>query len=193
LEYEQKTADIQKALEREKVDYAKQQDEIRKKSNDTLRGIVEDYQKAFKDIFDAIRDSGVPSLLAQLPGLTQGAMDASIQGVQIPENYSAKEEFVKNWQGLYGRLPTDDEINIGAVDPKTKMLVLDPSQYSIYKRKGEVRIKWEELSHYSEPLLSTDPEGVRKIMKQIKWRDRKFQWRKLLKCIRQKLITRCRY
>jgi len=32
---------------------------------------------------------------------------------------------------------TDDEINIGAVDPKTKMLVLDPSQYSIYKRKGD--------------------------------------------------------
>ena len=55
--------------------------------------------------------------------------------------------------------------------------------WEIFKRKGEVRIKWEELSHYSEPLLSTDPEGVRKIMKQIKWRDRKFQWRKLWKLI----------
>ena len=52
---------------------------------------------------------------------------------------------------------------------------------------------WASLSHQGRPLLSDDPEGVRKIMKQIKWRDRKFQWRKLLKCIRQKLITRCRY
>ena len=113
LAYEQKSADIQLALEREIVDYAKQQDEIRKKSNDTLRGIVEDYQKAFKDIFDAIRESGVPSLLAQLPGLTQEAMEASISGVEIPRNLPAEQEFVKNWGGMYGRLPTPEEVNMG--------------------------------------------------------------------------------
>lgn len=32
---------------------------------------------------------------------------------------------------------TDAQINAGTVDPKTQMLVLDPSEYSVYKRDGD--------------------------------------------------------
>ena len=32
---------------------------------------------------------------------------------------------------------TDENIDLGTVDPKTKMLLLDPSEYSIYKRDGD--------------------------------------------------------
>ena len=111
--FEQKTSDIKTKLDREKADYFTQQDDIREKTQDTLVGIVGDYQKAFKDIFDAITDSGVPSLLAQLPGLTQTAIDSSIQGVDIPRNWNAENEFVKNWGGMYGRQPTKEEISTG--------------------------------------------------------------------------------
>ena len=113
LEYSQRTDDIKLEMDRELADYKAQQDEIRQKTADTLAGIVEDYQKAFKGIYDAIRESGVPSLLMQLPQITADALERSISGANVSRNLLAEQEYVNNWGGMYGRLPTSDEINMG--------------------------------------------------------------------------------
>lgn len=118
--YEQKSDDIKRLLDREIFDYSDQQNTIRNKTQETLRGIVEDYQKAYKDIFEAIRESGVPSLLAKLPELMETATATAIRGVQnIPRNIVAEEEFVKGWGGLHGRLPSAEEISMGVYGTPT--------------------------------------------------------------------------
>ena len=118
--YEQKSDDIKRLLDREIFDYSDQQNTIRNKTQETLRGIVEDYQKAYKDIFEAIRESGVPSLLVKLPELMETATASAISGVhQIPRNLIAEEEFVKGWGGLHGRLPSAEEISMGVYGTPT--------------------------------------------------------------------------
>lgn len=112
-DYQQRVDDIKTQMDREKIDYADQQNEILKKTQETLQGVVSSYQKAFKSVYDAIIESGVPSLLSQLPSLTKTALDNSIQGVTIPRNIMAEQEFVKNWGGRYGRLPSKEEISMG--------------------------------------------------------------------------------
>ncbi|MFA5154506.1 MAG: hypothetical protein WC554_18325, partial [Clostridia bacterium] len=119
LAYDQKIADTQLAMEREAADYAKSQDDILAKTNETLQGIVDSYQNAFSSIYDKIRDSGVPDLLAMLPELMNISGEKAISGVSIPRNLGAEQEFVKNWGGLYGRLPNAEEISMGVYGTTT--------------------------------------------------------------------------
>jgi TP901 family phage tail tape measure protein len=118
-DYQQKVDDISKELDREEFDYADQQNNILKKTQETLQGIVSAYQKAFDSVYDSIIESGVPALLTQLPTLTQTAIQNSIKNVQIPRNLMAEQEYVKNWGGKYGRLPSAEEISMGVYGTAT--------------------------------------------------------------------------
>jgi hypothetical protein len=118
-DYRQKVSDIKKEMDREKFDYANQQNDILNKTQETLQGVVASYQKAFKSVYDTIIDSGVRALLSRLPELTSVALENSIQNVQLPRNIMAEQEFVKNWGGRYGRLPSQEEISMGVYGTAT--------------------------------------------------------------------------